>query len=384
MGTKFMTGILVAGLVASFGGLAFANSYSTSDSAVQTNMLSKTRIAGVANIAAKDVIFNFSKGATNQSSLKVALDELVTAGTISRSQADAVLTQFQQELPRKTMTKFASPEQGVNKSEQGTLVKIVDPLKTLIDKGTLTEAQAQAVRDKMYSITEQQREQEWQTSLNTLVNKGTITRDQATKILNFLSANDQMMQNIFDQVKKMNSQQKSQNLKQNLTEIKDPVSQMVDQGIITQQQADALKQTIPFLPKIVRLQKPSQQQIKANLDALAAKGTITQDQVGKIQTFLSVNDQKMQHIFDQTKDMSPEQTTQYFKQNQLEIKDSISQKGDQMSITFNPISQMIDQGIITQQQANAVKQALGAFPELPGKAINEAYYSGGNSVSIQN
>jgi polyhydroxyalkanoate synthesis regulator phasin len=270
MGAKVMTGILAAGIAASFGGLAFASSYSTDEPAVQAKMLSTPGIPSEVNIAAKGLIFKFSNGGTSQNTLKAALDELVTAGAISRSQADVVFTQFQQQLPQKLMTKAGFPEHQVNKSERGTVVKIVDPLKSLIDKGTLTEDQAQAIRDKMHNIAELQRAQQWQTSLDTLVNKGTITKDQAVKILKFLSANDQKMQGIFNQVKKINPQQMRQYFKQNMTEIKDPISQMVDQGIITKQQADVLDQTMPSLPKLVHMEKPSQQQSDTVKQALEA------------------------------------------------------------------------------------------------------------------
>ena len=184
------TGILVAGLITSFGGSVLASSKSTSGN------------TGVVNIAAGNaIVYSITNGAAKQSTLKEALAELVTAGTITQDQSDAVLTYFQQNLPQKPIT---APVDGVNKFRQGPMVKMVDPLKDLVDKGT-------------------------------------ITQDQAGKILTFLEANDQKMQSMLDRTDDMSQEQRTQYLKENLGNIKDPVSRMFDQGIITQQQADAVR-----------------------------------------------------------------------------------------------------------------------------------------------
>ncbi|SFG34501.1 hypothetical protein SAMN05660649_01352 [Desulfotomaculum arcticum] len=344
------TGILVAGFLTSFGSPVLASSNTT------------TVNTGAANMAAgKTIVYSITNRDTDQSILKEALADLVTAGTITQTQSDAVLTYLQQNLPQKPVLDITKPADGENESGQGPVLKIVDPLKDLVDEGTITENQVQSIRDKMRDITDQQRQQQWQTSLNTLVSDGTITQEQAGNIQAFLADYDQkiknMKQSMLNQTKDMDKEQITQYFKENMDDIKDPVSQMVDQGIITQQQVDALKQAMPSLPHVVRMQKPSPQQLQTNLDALVSEGTITQEQADNIQVFLADNDQKMknmkQNILDQTKDMDKEQMTQYFKENMGDIKD--------------PVSQMVDQGIITQQQADAVREAvLGAS----GVAIN--------------
>lgn len=278
--------MLVAGLATSYGGPVLAgNNSSTGNNGAASIASGRTMVHSIINRDA------------NQSILKEALADLVTAGTITQDQSDTVLTYFQQNLPQKPVLDIAKPADGINKSEQGPVLKIVDPLKDLVDNGTITEDQAQSIRDKMSDITDQQRQQQWQTSLNTLVSEGTITRDQADNILTFLEANAQKMKNMkqdmLDQTKDMDKEQIAQYFKENLDNIKDPVSQMVNQGIINQQQADALKQAMPSLPKVVRMQMLSPQQLQANLDELAADGTIIQDQADNIQAFLADNAQKM-------------------------------------------------------------------------------------------
>lgn len=342
------TGVLVAGLAVSLGGgMALADSGS----------------AGAANVAAgKALIYSTFKMSANQDAVKEALADLVTAGTITQDQSDAVLTCFQQNLPSKPVIESTAPANGGNNAGQGGVtMQVVDPMKNLVDQGTITEDQAQAIRDKMRDITNQQMQQQWQTGLNSMVGNGTITQDQADKVLAFLEANQQKMQSVMDQVKDMSQDQRAQYLKENLGNIQDPVSQMVSQGIINQQQADALKQAVPSLPTIVRWQKLSSQQIQTNLDALASAGTITQDQAGKIEDFMASNDQKVQVVLDQVKSADAQQVVQ----NPQSI------KGGALK---DPVSKMVSQGIITQQQADAVREAV----------MGSASGSAGTSESNQN
>jgi len=228
------TGILVAGLVTSLGGPVLAGSNTPTGNSCAASIA-----------AGKTMVYSIKNRDANQSILKEALADLVTAGTITQGQSDTVFTYFQQNLPQKPAIDIAKPADGVNKPELGHVVKIVDPLKDLVDNGTITEDQAQSIRDKMSDLTDQQRQQQWQTSLNTLVSEGTITRDQADNILTFLEANAQKMKNMkqdmLDQTKDMDKEQITQYFKENLGDIKDPVSRMVDQGIITQQQGDAVR-----------------------------------------------------------------------------------------------------------------------------------------------
>ncbi|NLI12252.1 MAG: hypothetical protein GX425_06440 [Peptococcaceae bacterium] len=253
------TGILVAGLMASSSGLSLAAGDSTNGPDVSQRMLWQTGDPGAAGVATGQVIISTSKMSKfNQNILKEALADLVTAGTITQAQSDAVLTDFQNNTPEKPVIKVTPPSEGAN-NLSGTnpmmtfkVVKFNDPLKDLVDKGTITQDQAQAIRDKMREITDQQMQKQWQTSLDTLVGEGTITRDQADKVLAFLTADKQKMQSVLDQArentqnmrnqtKDMSPQERAQYLEQNMPTIKDPVTQMVDQGIITQRQADAVR-----------------------------------------------------------------------------------------------------------------------------------------------
>lgn len=300
------TGILVAGLVGSSGGLALAAGNSANGPVVSPPVQWLAGNPGAQGPTTGPVIMSTSKAVRfNQNILKEALAGLVTAGTVTRDQSDAVLEHFQNNTPKKPAIKVKQPSEGaINMDGPKLVVKVNDPLKDLVDKGSITEAQAQAIRDKMRDIAGQQMQQQWQKSLDTLVGKGTITRDQAGKILDFLVANNQKMQSVLEQTredmqnmreqaKNMSPQERARQLKENLGNIKDPVSQMIDQGIITRQQANALRQAMPSLPKIVRIEKPSPDQLQANLDALAAQGIITQGQAAKIQAFLEANDQKV-------------------------------------------------------------------------------------------
>ena len=169
----------------------------------------------------------FFRASAGQNTLKQALSELVSAGTISQTPSDAVLAYVQANTPQNAAIKVAPPAGG---AAQGPVIKIVDPLRDLVNNGTLTTAQAHAVRDKERAIAEQQMQQ-WQTVLNPLVSNGAITRDQASKILAFPAASNQKMQVLLDQGGSMSPKDMAQYMEQNMSAIKNPVSQMVDQGL---------------------------------------------------------------------------------------------------------------------------------------------------------
>ncbi len=211
---------------------------------------------GAAVTATGPVVISNKVVKFGQNIMKEALAYLVTAGTITQAQSDAVLTYFQNNAPEKPVIKVTPPFDGeINLNGPNPVVKFNDPLKDLVDKETITQDQAQAIRDKMRDIAGQRMQQQWQTCLDTLVSKGTFTQDQAGKVLDFLAANKQEMrnaqeqaredmQNMREQTRDMSPQEKKQYFKQNmqnLAGVKDPVSQMVEQGIITQQQADAVR-----------------------------------------------------------------------------------------------------------------------------------------------
>ncbi|SHK73417.1 hypothetical protein SAMN02745123_02939 [Desulforamulus aeronauticus DSM 10349] len=344
------TGVLAAGLITSFSGSALAseNSLSVSTAAVDI-------------VASKSIFYSVTNGVANQSTLKEALADLVTSGTITQNQSDAVLEHFQQDLPQKVVIrdtasidgakasepaavlKITAPADGIKKSEPAIALKIVDPLKDLVDEGTITEGQAQSIRDKMRSLADQQMQQQWHQGLAALVAKGTITEEQSGQILTFLENNNQKMRNVAEKIKDMNPEQRAQHLKENIN-TKDPISQMVEQGMMTRQQADAVREVVPSIMRTVQLTKQSPQQLQANLNALVGKGTLTEDQAAKILTFLETNQQEMQRMPERIKDMSPEQRTQYLKENFSNRKELVTQ--------------MVDQGIIGQQQADAVREAV--------------------------
>ena len=345
------TGVLAAGLITSFGGSVLASENSLTGNTVTAGIVGNSKI-----------FYSFTYGVANQSTLKEALADLVTAGTITQNQSDAVYKHFQQDLPQKlvihdtasvdgvkasesaAVLKITALADGIKESESAAVLKIVDPLKDLVDKGTVTEDQAKSIRDKMRSIADQQMQQQWHKDLATLVAKGTITEEQSGQILTFLENNNQKIRSVTDKIKDMNPEQRTQYLKENMSNTKDPISQMVEQGMITQQQSDAVREVVPSLMRTVHLTKQSPQQLQANLNALVAKGTITDDQAAKILTFLETNNQEMQSMPERIKDMSLEQRTQYLKEN----------LGNRKEL----VSQMVDKGIISQQQADAVREAV--------------------------
>ncbi|HYF82940.1 MAG TPA: hypothetical protein VEB00_07935 [Clostridia bacterium] len=142
--------------------------------------------------------------------IKSAIDSLVSAGTITQAQADAV-------------AKAYTPGEG--RKMQGKEVRQVflrNPMDALVTAGTITQAQADAVNSAMKSIRETKKTAE--DVLKELVSAGTITQTQSDAVLKCFTPGDRKFDNI-----KFG---------------RNPLSELLTSGTLTQTQIDAINKAI--------------------------------------------------------------------------------------------------------------------------------------------
>lgn len=173
--------------------------------------------------------FDISKASET---IKSAIDSLVTAGTITQPQADAVLKNG-----TPTNRKWA-PTEG-RKS----------PIEELVTTGTITQAQADSIYNAMKTGRENNKNLE--DTLKELVTAGTITEAQKEAVLKLFPQKD-----LADRPFKGHNNQ---------------LDSLVTAGTITQSQADAVQDAI-------KSGKYSVNPMKEALDGLVKAGTITQVQ----------------------------------------------------------------------------------------------------------
>jgi len=82
-------------------------------------------------------------------------------------------------------------------------------------------------------------------SLKTLVDKGTITQEQSDKILKKLEDVQKDREALFEKMQGMTMEERRQYIKDNKEKPQDPISQLVADGTITENQAKAIRDILP-------------------------------------------------------------------------------------------------------------------------------------------
>jgi hypothetical protein len=250
---KLLGGLLIGGLVLGGGGLALAgsNDASTSGQSSSTAPVHGTRMPGMGKINSE----------INQS----ILDSLVSADTLSQTQADTILAQAkQQETDRQAqMEKMQSMTQAERETYcQANKPEKVDLLAQLVTNATINQAQADAIQTATQAKMQEQQQAGRDNALNGLVGKAVITSDQATAIKDQLTkfettrqAQMQASQGMtqaerqvqMENMKSMTAAQRQAYMEANKPEMVNPLAELVTAGTLTQAQADQVSKALHFI-----------------------------------------------------------------------------------------------------------------------------------------
>lgn len=235
---KIITAAIVGGVLISTGTAAFAATNSDSNSTSTSTARHECRLG---------------RGISTDR-VKSELDKLITAGTITESQETSILSKVSEEQTEKKaeMDKIKnmtdSERQAYFQSQRNT--EEGNFLSALVTDGTLTQAQADAVKSEMAqdNIGKGNRKdwglssEKMKTKLDALVTSGTITQDDETKIINYLTQKQNDRKAEMEKVKNMSkSDRKAYFESSKTTGRTDMLSDLVTSGIITQDKADAIK-----------------------------------------------------------------------------------------------------------------------------------------------
>lgn len=177
-------------------------------------------------------------------------------------------------------------------------------------------------------------------TLASLVKAGTITQEQSDKINEYLTAKQTARKAEADKIKNMTAEERKAYFEANKPNQKvDFLKDLVDQKVITQDQADAIKKAMP------KMNKPGQRGMKLNLDAQVKAGVITQAEADKIKAYMDQKRTDRQAEMDKVKAMTEEERATYFKDKKAEAKVDL-------------FSELVKQGILSQEKADALKAAV--------------------------
>lgn len=155
--------------------------------------------------------------------LKESLKKLVKEGKLTQEKADNVLSYIKK-----------------NKDERQYRVLFDD----MVKKGIITKEEADDIREKNRDKRMLLRREKITKDLNELVKDKTITQEQANKFIEKLQKQDEEIKELHKKAKNMSPEQRKEYMK-NALKGKDILEQMVKEGIITQKQAESMREVMP-------------------------------------------------------------------------------------------------------------------------------------------
>ncbi|MEN6326668.1 MAG: hypothetical protein ABFD18_10760 [Syntrophomonas sp.] len=235
----------------------------------RADVLSQAVTDGIITEAEADAIKNSIQEIAAQERLAAEqkqLDTLVAAGTITQEQADKLLalvkTNFEEQKAKaeefKNMTEeerqalldeqktkaeefknLSDEERQALKDQQKD--KKGDLFSQAVDEGIITQTECDTIQQSMQEKAQEERQQNMQTKIDELVKQGTITSDQAATILENMSKKQQKPeQNISKNTSNQNNNEDQKSTKVNPGEKPTPFKDLVEDGTLTQEQADSV------------------------------------------------------------------------------------------------------------------------------------------------
>lgn len=174
--------------------------------------------------------FMVGKGKLSQETL----DQLVKDGVVTQAKADEIKAYIDKRVQERQAKDTAPKPKGRQ-----------DLFTELVTNNILTQEQADTIKTKIREIADQQHQKRISDNLKTLVEKGTITREQADKILKKFEDAKKERESLAQKMENMTLKEIRQYIQDNKVKPQDPVSQLVADGTITQDQAEAIGKIFP-------------------------------------------------------------------------------------------------------------------------------------------
>ena len=194
-----------------------------------------------------------------------------------------------------------------------------------------------------------------------LVKEGIITQEVADKITAYMEEKNTERKAEMEKIKAMSEDERKayfENQKSSTTESiekkADWLSEMLTSGVLTQEQVDSIKAYNEKQRQVMQEEQKTkrQEQITTGLDGLVSAGTITEDLKGTIIEYLDTQEETRNAEMEKVKAMSDDERKAYLESKKDTFQDTA--KG----MKFSPLNALVDEGTLTQDQADAVAKVL--------------------------
>lgn len=161
--------------------------------------------------------------------LEETLNELINEKIITKEQADKILTYL----------KGNSKNSNTNNSKNE---KLFDEL---VKNNIVTEELAEKIRDRMGDKIFVHKKDEISQKLDDLIKNNTINEEQKNKVLNKLEEAHKERRENCKKLKGMSDKERKEYIEKNNLHNKDILEELLKEGVITKEQAEAIKKIIP-------------------------------------------------------------------------------------------------------------------------------------------
>ncbi len=185
--------------------------------------------------------------AEQQQLISDSLKALVDKGTVTQEQSDKILQAFNaakdekkalaDKIDNMTVKEAREYLRGNKEIKQG-------PLEKLVADAVITQAQADAFQTTMKETAQKAEQQRLTEGLQALVTKGTLTQEQADKILAAIEAGRKDKANQAEKIEAVKPKEQGQHSVVKKVKFQDPISQLVTDGVITEAQAQAVREVV--------------------------------------------------------------------------------------------------------------------------------------------
>ncbi|EGW39375.1 hypothetical protein [Desulfosporosinus sp. OT] len=243
--------------------------------------------------------------------------------------------------------------------------KKADWLSEMLASGILTQEQVDSItayqQNEMKAQQEEQqakRQEAEKSRMDSLVSAGIITQDTADAITTYNETQEESYKAEMEKLKAMTDDERKTYMESKKDAKsygkKDQYAGLLEAGVLTQEQVDSIKAYDEAQRQANQEEQETkrQEQTLTRLDSLVSSGTITEDLKSKVIEFLNNQEETRNAEMEKVKAMTDDERKAYIESKMNVNKDSV--KGDKIS----PLKGLVDDGTLTQDQADAVVKVL--------------------------